>query len=485
MSANRRKFLKQIGLVSGAVATGLPGFSKAIVSESDVDIDGSKRRKQLHNMCGYATPKLDRVRVGIVGLGMRGPGAVERLSFIDNVDINGLCDKYPDRVTKAQNILTKAGLPKAKEYSGEEGWKAMCESKDIDVIYIATPWALHTPMAVYAMNHGKHACVEVPAATTIDECWQLVETSEKTKLHCMMLENCCYDFFELLTLNMTRHGLFGELIHAEGAYIHNLLGLNFQKDTGYADMWRLWENAKHNGNLYPTHGLGPVAQCMNINRGDQMDYLVSVSGADFMMGARAKELAAKDPFYNQFANQTYRGNMNTSIVKTMNGKTIMIQHDVTSPNPYSRIHLIKGTKGIANKYPSPERIAFEDEQWISPEQMKNMYDQYTPEIVKHVGEIAKKVGGHGGMDFLMDWRWVDCLRNGLAYDQDVYDAALWSCISPLSEQSVKNRGKSMDIPDFTRGAWRINKPIELTLKGGATTLIRNTSGSGGNQLNVH
>jgi len=466
MSTNRRKFLRNIALGSGAISVGLPSLAKVKNTAEPAAYYG----KQQFNMCGYAAPKLDKVRIAIIGLGMRGPGAVQRMCYIDGVEIKALCDKYPDRVTKAQKILEKAGLPKAKEYSGEEGWKAICESNDIDLVYITTPWRLHTPIAVYAMKHGKHAASEVPAAVTIDQCWELVETSEKTKQHCMMLENCCYDFFELLTLNMARHGLFGEIIHAEGAYIHDLLGLNFDKN-GYADMWRLRENASRNGNLYPTHGLGPIAQCLDINRGDKMDYLVSLSTNDFLMGDEAKARAAKDSFYNEFVGKPYRGNMNTTVIRTAKGKSIMVQHDVTSPRPYSRIHLISGTKGMASKWPSPERISF-GEDWIKEEELKALYDKYSPPIVKHVGEIAKQVGGHGGMDFMMDWRMIDCLRNGLPLDEDVYDAALWSCISPLSEASVANKSKTMDVPDFTRGAWKTNKQVNLTLDGGGNTQVR-------------
>lgn len=285
-----------------------------------------------------------------------------------------------------------------------------------------------------------------------------------------MLENCCYDFFELLTLNMARQGMFGELIHAEGAYIHDLRDLNFSK-TGYADMWRLKENASRNGNLYPTHGLGPIAQCLNINRGDNMEHLVSMSSADFMMNAIAKEKAAADSFYNAFFDKPYRGNMNTTLIKTFKGKTIMVQHDVTSPRPYSRIHLISGTKGVASKWPSPERIAF-GHGWIKKEELDDLYKKYAPPIIKHIGDLARQVGGHGGMDFIMDWRLIDCLRNGLPLDQDVYDAALWSAIAPLSERSVAKRSRTVDIPDFTRGAWKSNKPMNLTLEGGATTGVR-------------
>jgi hypothetical protein len=329
-------------------------------------------------------------------------------------------------------------------------------------------------MAVYAMQQGKHAATEVPAATTMDECWQLVETSEKTRKHCMMLENCCYDFFELLTLNMVRQGLFGEIVHAEGAYIHDLMDLNFDKN-GYADMWRLKQNMK-NGNLYPTHGLGPIAQCMNINRGDRFDYLTSMSTNDFMMAARANELAAKDDFFKPYVGKSYRGNMNTTTIRTAKGKTLMVQHDVSSPRPYSRIHLVSGTKGVASKWPSPQRIAF-GHGWLKPEELKQYEEKYTPEIVKKIGELAKQIGGHGGMDFMMEWRLVDCLRNGLPLDQDVYDAAAWSSITPLSQKSIANRSSGVDVPDFTRGNWQTNAPVELTLKGGGNTGVRVPGGN--------
>jgi predicted dehydrogenase len=468
MASNRRDFLKQALIGSGVVAAGFAGHSCTTTPESKkaaVALPG-----QTFNMCGFAAPKLDKVRIGFIGLGMRGPGAVDRMSYIDGVEIAALCDLTEERVNGVQKMLAGKGLPAAKSFSGSpDAWKALCEDPDIDLVYICTPWDLHTPMAVYAMENGKHAATEVPAAVTMDECWQLVETSEKTKKHCMMLENCCYDFFELMTLNMARQGFFGEIVHTEGAYIHDLLGLNFSKE-GYAGMWRLKENYR-NGNLYPTHGIGPVCQIMNINRGDQMEYLTAMQSNDFQMAAHAAELAAKDNFFAEFAGKKYRGNMNTTLVRTVNGKTIMVQHDVTSPRPYSRIHLVSGTKGFASKWPEPARISTGHD-WISDEEMKKLEVQYTPEIVKLIGEMAKEIGGHGGMDFMMDWRLIDCLRNGLPLDQDVYDAALWSAIAPLSEESVANRSNSVDIPDFTRGSWKTNAPLELTLKGGGTTKVR-------------
>ena len=462
MSTNRRSFIRNVAMGSGALAVTLPHSTEA--STQPVT-------PATFNMCGYAAPKLKTVRVGVVGLGMRGPGAVDRLSYIEGVEITALCDKYSDRVEKAQQILTKKGLAKAKAYSGEEGWKALCESKDVDLVYVTTPWHLHTPISVYAMKNGKHAASEVPAAKTIDECWELVETSEKTKQHMMMLENCCYDFFELLTLNMIRNGLFGEIVHAEGAYIHDLSKDYLFNKNAYADMWRLKENIQNNGSLYPTHGLGPIAQSMNINRGDKFDHLVSMSTNDFSLGMMAREMASKDEFFKPYEGKTYRGNMNTTLIRTDLGKTLMVQHDVSTPRPYSRIHLVSGTKGIAQKWPGPERIGF-GHGWMKQDELNKMREQYTPPIVKHIGDIAKNVGGHGGMDFIMDWRLIDCLRNGLPLDQDVYDAASWSCVFPLSGTSVANKSKSIDVPDFTRGAWKNNKPHDMTLNGGGTTGVR-------------
>jgi hypothetical protein len=471
MKPDRRKFLQQLALGTSAMAVGLPSFAAESNIKEDV-LSAPQRHGGApgFNMSGYAAPKIDKVRIGIVGLGMRGPGAVSRMSMIEGVEIKALCDKLPERATKAQKYLTDKGLPKAKEYSGENGWKEMIEKEDLDLIYSCTPWYLHTPIAVYAMEHGKHVATEVPAALTIDECWQLVETSEKTRKHCMMLENCCYDFFEMLTLNMARQGMFGELVHAEGAYIHNLLDLNFDKN-GYYDMWRLKQNIGSSGNLYPTHGLGPIAQCLDINRGDKMDYLVSMSTNDFQMAKEAEERAKKDEFYKQFVGKKYRGNMNTTTIRTAKGKTMMIQHDVTSPRIYSRIHLLSGTKGFASKWPDPERISF-GEELVKEADLKKLYETHTPPLIKHVGDIAKKVGGHGGMDFIMDWRLIDCLRNGLPLDQDVYDAAAWSCVLPLSEKSVAKRSSSVDVPDFTKGSWASNKQVNLTLDGGGNTTVR-------------
>jgi hypothetical protein len=481
MKTNRRNFLKTATIAgAGAMTSGfLSGCTQKQTGSNLASILGSV--KQLHtqkfNMSGYAAPAIPVVRIGIIGLGDRGSGAVERLSYIEGVEIKALGDKREVCVKESQKYLASIGRPAAQEFFGSDDiWKKLVELPDLDLIYTCTPWVLHTPISVYSMEQGKHVACEVPISRTIDEAWQLVETSEKTKKHCMMLENCCYDFFELLTLNMARQGLFGDIIHGEGAYIHNLMGYNFKKplddkqnDGAYTDMWRLKENATRNGNLYPTHGLGPVCQALNINCGDKMEYLSSVSTFDFNMSPKEKELVSKDPFYEPWKDSKFRGNMNTTIIKTTLGKTIMVQHDVSSTQPYSRIHLIKGTTGMVRKFPN-ELIAL-GEDWEKPEKMEELYTRYSPEIVKRVGEMAKKVGGHGGMDFIMDWRLIDCLRNGLPVDQSVYDGAAWSSVAPLSEWSVANRSQSIDVPDFTGGSWKTNKPHGINLETGGTTKV--------------
>ncbi len=473
MKSNRRKFLQYSGLTGMGltVANLVKSFgSPASDNPGTFMSDVNNNHTQHFNMCGYAAPKVEIIRIGFIGLGNRGPGAVKRMSHIDGVDIKALCDIRTEKVNAVKKSLEGSVHQPAVYSDKEEAWKKLCDRPDIDLVYITTPWSLHAPMAIYALNQGKHVCVEVPAAKTIKECWQLVEASERNRKHCMMLENCCYDFFELLTLNMVRQGLFGEIIHGEGAYNHDLLKSNFSK-TSYYDMWRLKENMR-NGNLYPTHGLGPIAQVMDLNRGDNMDYLVAMQSNDFMMGQMAKELAAKDDFFKPYSNKKYRGNMNVTTIRTKKGRTIMLQHDVTSPNIYSRIHKLSGTKGSAIKYPGPGRIAFGDDNWLNTEEYKKMEEQYQPPIVKKVGELAKQVGGHGGMDFLMDWRTIDCLRNGLPLDQDVYDAALWSAVAPLSEWSVANRSNSINVPDFTGGSWKTNQPVDIKLeKGGSTKVL--------------
>lgn len=405
---------------------------------------------------------IENVRIAFIGLGMRGQGAIHRYTFLEGVTIKALCDVVPENVTKAQERLAAAGFPPADEYTGAEDWKAICERDDIDLVYVCTHWDLHTPIAVYAMKQGKHVATEVPAALSIAECWQLVNTAEETQRHCMQLENCNYDFFELATINMAHQGLFGQIVHAEGAYIHDLRWLNFDQ-KGYWNMWRLKHLEKEDGNTYPTHGFGPIAHAMNIHRGDKLNHLVSMSSTQVGMSLYAEE---KYGDTSAFAQQVYKkGDMNTTLIRTEMGRTIMLQHDVTSPRPYSRIHLLSGTKGFAQKYPKTG-IALEPNahHYLSEEVMDSLIDCYTFPFVKEIKAKAKEVGGHGGMDFIMDYRLIYCLRNGLPLDQDVYDAAEWSCIIELSRESVEGGNKPVQIPDFTRGDWQNTPKITYFTK---------------------
>lgn len=432
---------------------------QATTKVSPIVVATPERPSGQQDVVGLTTPKLDTVRVGFIGLGMRGPGAVQRFTHIDGVKIVALCDLRPECVEKSQNILKKAGLPEAASYSGdEEAWKKLCERDDIDLVYIATDWKHHAMMGVYAMEHGKHVAIEVPAAMTLDEIWSLINTSEKTRKHCMQLENCVYDFFELTTLNMAQQGVFGEVLHVEGAYIHNL------EDFwgAYWNNWRLDYNRKNRGDVYATHGMGPACQLLNIHRGDKMNYLVAMDTKAVGAPEYIKEKTGEE--VTDFKN----GDHTMTMIRTEKGKTIQIQHDVVSPRPYSRMYQLTGTKGFANKYPS-EGYALEATQvaadvapnhenlsshgFVPAEVKKALMAKYKHPIHVELEEKAKKVGGHGGMDFIMDSRLVYCLRNGLPLDMDVYDLAEWCCMADLTALSIENNSASVAIPDFTRGGW--------------------------------
>lgn len=461
MSFNRRDFLKKSGLATLGL-TGLSAFGNGKDRTPD---QLTSNHEQVFNMNNYAAPPIDLVRIGFIGVGSRGRGHVRRLRSIEGTEIRAICDVDQGALNR---MLEDFDEPVDTYTGSNDAWKELCERDDIDLVVNAAPWHLHAPICIYAMENGKHTATEIPAAQSLEECWKMVETSERTKKHCVILENVCYGEFELTTLNMARQGYFGELIHGEGAYIHQLMRHNFTRE-GYHEMWRFRENATRNGNLYPMHGLGSIAQSMGINYGDQMKYMVSVSSADFMMQERARELSESESFFEDYVDNEFRGNMNTSIIKTFNGRTIMLQHDVTSPRPYSRIHLLSGTEGIARGYPE-QKIANGHEGWLEQEEFEAVMEEYKPEIIKTAGEMARQMGGHGGMDSLMTWRLIDCLRNGLPVEMDVYDAASWSSVIMLSEWSVANEATPIHFPDFTSGSWRTNEPImDIELENGGTT----------------
>lgn len=404
------------------------------------------------------TEALPTVRVAFIGLGMRGPGAVKRMTHMPGVEIIALCDVEQKNTERVNKMLEERGFPKAQEFYGDTAvWRKVSALPNVDLIYIATDWASHAKIGMQGMKDGKHVAIEVPAAMTLDEIWGLINTSEQTRKHCMQLENCVYDFFELTTLNMVQQGLLGEIVHGEGAYIHALQPFWEQ----YWNNWRMTYNKNHRGDLYPTHGLGPVCQAMNIHRGDKLNFLVSVDAKQISSVEYLKE---KGEDASNFRN----GEHTSTLISTEKGKTILIEHNVNSPRPYDRMYQLTGTKGFANKYPSPgfaldskelDKNIIKDHENLSahgfmPDEVrKALMEKYKHPIVKDIEEQAKKVGGHGGMDFVMDYRLIYCLQKGLPLDMDVYDLAEWCCLIPLTELSLDNHSAPVEIPDFTRGGW--------------------------------
>ena len=396
------------------------------------------------NVIGLTVPAIDTVRVGFVGLGMRGSSAVERYTYIPGVKVVALCDVLPENVEAAQKTLSDRKFPQAAGYSGDtEVYKQLCEREDIDLVYICTDWVHHVPIALYAMEHGKNVAIEVPAATSLDEIWALINMSEKTRKHCMMLENCCYDFFEMSCLSMAQAGVFGEVLHVEGAYLHSL----DEYWDRYWNNWRLDFNRTHKGDVYPTHGLGPVAQVLNIHRGDRFKTLVAMETKPVNGPAQVKRQTGEE--CTDFQN----GDEVNTMILTEKGKTILISHDVLTPRPYNRMYQIVGTEGYAAKYPV-QQIMLSPHRSLSPEDIAAMQEEYrNPILTPELEELAKKVGGHGGMDFIMDYRLIYCLRNGLPLDMDVYDLAEWCCLGELGAISIENGCMPVEVPDFTRGAW--------------------------------
>ena len=440
---DRRDFLKRSACVGAGLALG--------------SISGSGCSSQLTSQPPeIKAPPIDTVRMGFVGVGGMGSVHVRNFLNIENVQIRAVCDIVPEKVARVQKWVQEAGQPEPAGYSrGETDFRRMCENEDLDLVFNATPWRWHVPVCVAAMENAKHAATEVPAAVTLDECWQLVETSERTRKHCVMMENCCYDRTELMILNMVRKGLLGELLHAQGGYLHDLRDLKFSSSG--EGLWRTAHSIKRDGDLYPTHGLGPVAQCMNVNRGNRFDYLVSMS-----CNSRGLNLLAAKKFGSdsQQAKQKYAlGDVVTTLIRTVNGQTIVLTHDTNTPRPYSRDILVQGTKGIVRKYPEQKihiEGASEPHTW---EPLGNYAAEYEHPLWKAHAQKAK--GGHGGMDYIEDYRLIEALRTGTPTDMDVYDAAAWSVVSELTESSIANRGRPVDFPDFTRGKWKTNTPLGI------------------------
>lgn len=442
---DRRRFLQ-----AGAAA----GMGVALGAAEARSSQGQEARSITTTpLLEFRLPPIDPVRIGYVGVGGMGSAHVQNLLKIEGAQIRAVCDIVPAKVERVQKWVVDAGQPKPEGYSGgPEDFRRLCERADIDLVYNATPWEWHVPICVAAMDAGKHAATEVPAAMTLEECWQLVETSERTKRHCVMMENCCYDRPEMQCLNMVKKGLLGEILHAEAGYLHDLRGVKFSNEG--EGLWRLAHAIKRNANLYPTHGLGPVAQCMDINRGDRFDYLVSMSSP-----SRGLNLYAAKRFgpNDVRATQKYAlGDVNVTLIHTALGKVITLYHDTDLPRPYSRIHKVQGTQGLFEKYPN--RVYVEGRSTSDEWDTLDKFPEFDHPLWTTQAEKARGAG-HGGMDYIEDSRLIDALRNGRPLDLDVYDAAAWSVVTALTEVSIAGRGKPVEFPDFTRGGWKTRRPL--------------------------
>ena len=453
---SRRRFLKASALGAASL-----GFSDLLFGSGTGQLDRVLEKLSAtplqtgNSVIGLTAPPMKPVRVGFIGLGNRGAGHVELVNALcpDKATIVALCDIRQEMAEEALAIIKKTQSgQKPAVYTGKaDSWKELAGRDDLDLVIISTPWADHAPMAVHCMRKGKHVALEVPAVVTLDESWELVNTAEEMQKNCIMLENVCYGDEELWVLNMVQNGVFGTLTYGEAAYIHDLRELLFSK-TYYYDYWRIRENIARDGNLYPTHGLGPVAWYMDINRGDGFDHLVSMSTIQAGMTAYASHTGPDNPYHS--LKQAKHGDMNNSLIKTSKGRTILVQHDVVTPRPYSRINALAGTLAYHEGYPSRLSVEGQGHGWLKPEQYEEFRAKYRHPIWDRLKKEIEKYGGHGGMDFVMIYRLIDCLNRGVPLDMDVYDAAAWSAVTPLSALSVEGGSAPVKFPDYTRGEWK-------------------------------
>lgn len=457
---NRRGFLQTLsGLTAGlASLTSLQAAAQSKTTKST----SAKRPRHAKYMGDFVAPKLDKVKVAIIGVGARGSGHASQLAAIEGVQFVGIADVVEARAKKSEAAVAKFGHTPKVYFGDDNGWRTMLAETKPDAVFINTPWSLHAPMAIATMQAGAHAFVEVPIATTLKEMWDIVDASEATGRHCMMMENVNYGREELLYLNMVRQGVLGDLLHGEASYIH---ALRFQMENGDSTgSWRTFEYAKRNGNLYPTHGLGPVAQYMNLARSEDTFGRIS----SFSSPAKGRAAYAKKS--TKLTSEKFReldfkgGDLNTSIIKTALGRTIMVQWDETTPRPYSRHNTIWGVNGVLAGFPnriSVEGITSNYHKWAEGKEWEEIAAKYEHPLYVRLGELATKMGGHGGMDFLMLYRIIECLRKGEALDQNVYEGCFWSAVGPLSEKSVAEDGTPQVFPDFTRGDWRTTNPLKI------------------------
>jgi len=477
MNTNRREFLKTTAWMgAAAMAAGCLSEGRKLCDSSGAP------------MHGFTVPPMKRVRVGFIGVGARGIGAVQRIAQIPGCEVTAISDINPAMLDRAQKWLVDHGCPKAREWSrngDEDAWKGLCDRDVCDVVYSVTPRSLHCPINVYAMDHGKHVLQEVPGAFNLEECWETVEAAERNRRHCMMLENCTYGEAEMLAFNLIHKGKLGDIVQAEVGYTHDQRSLQYNPNDGR--FWRLKRHMEQHGNYYPTHGLVPAGRCLDINRGDRFEFLVASESmsAGFETFGRMNfpendaAVGLDGRIFNRHSQKMTKGDVTMCLMRTANGRQLVLKHDVCNPCPYDRGSHYIGSKGIfkgINFVDRPED-AYTDGSpcrfgWIEKKdgQVEKFFDfkkamalreEYKHPFWRVAGEIAKKVGGHGGMDFVMDLRWAYCLQNGLPLDTDVYDLATYSSIVELSERSINSGSKPIEFPDYTRGGWKTAKPFSV------------------------
>ncbi len=437
MNLNRREFIKK-NTIAGIGLAMAPSFLHA------------------------AVPSEEKIRLGFIGMGGRGTDLLGLALERNDVVIKAVCDIKETAVMNAQKLVEEAGQPKPEAYSENEyAFLQLVSRDDLDGIVIATPWLWHTPMAVASMKAGKYTAVEVPAATTIEECWDLVNTSEETGMPCMILENVCYRRDVMAILNMVKQGMFGELIHCHCGYQHDLREVKFNPGVEFGPgangeaEWRTFQSINRNGDVYPTHGLGPVANYLDINRGNRFVSLTSVATKTRGLHEYIVKTAGED---HPNANIIFKlGDIVTTLIRCNNGETILISHDTNLPRPYSLGFRVQGTKGIW--------MDDGNQIYIEGISQPHAWDPADPFLEKYDHPLWKKYedqaegAGHGGMDFFVIHAFIESVKNKVKPPLDVYDAAAWSVVSPLSERSIANGGEPQDFPDFTRGRWMVRKPV--------------------------
>ncbi len=416
----------------------------------------------------FSQDRSAKVRLGFIGVGLRGQNHLDLALRRNDVDVVTICDVDQRMIDRSKDLIKKARKPMpAVIMDGPYGYRKMLENKDIDAVIIATPWEWHTLMCLDAMNAKKYVGCEVITGMTIEECWELVHTSERTGMPLMMLENVCYRRDVMAVLNMVRQNVFGEIVHLQGGYQHDLREIKFNDgkseegggaefgEKGFSEAkWRTVHAVNRNGDLYPTHGIGPVGMMVNINRGNRLTELVSFASK----GLGLHEYVVKTGGQNHpNAKVNFKlGDVVTTMIRCANGETILLQHDTNLPRPYSLGFRVQGTKGIWMDLNSSIYIEEQSAKAHSWEDTKTWFEKYDHPLWKKYGNDAAGAG-HGGMDWFVLNAFIESVKRKIPTPQDVYDAVTWSAITPLSETSIRLGGETVDFPDFTQGQWMYRK----------------------------